>query len=60
LKKFGTLKIDVALPAIVGMMCLRKIPNGVVFPENIDVDIFIQELNKYIEYKEIVLKDSRN
>lgn len=58
-EKFGTLKIDVALPAIVGMMCLRKISDGVVFAENIDVDIFIQELNKYIEYKEIVLKDSR-
>lgn len=58
-RKFGTLKIDVALPAIVGMKCLRTASNGVILAENIAVDVFIQELNKYIEYKEIVLQDSR-
>ena len=58
-RKFGTLKIDVALPAIVGMKCLKTVSNGVILAENIAADVFIQELNKYIEYKEIVLHDSR-
>lgn len=53
LKKFGTTKIDVALPAIIGLKCLRNLPKGILFAENIDYEIFIAELNKYIDYMEI-------
>jgi saccharopine dehydrogenase-like NADP-dependent oxidoreductase len=55
IEKFGTLNIDVALPAIVGMKCLTDAPSGIIFAENIETKKFTNELNRYIQYEEVLL-----
>lgn len=53
-KTFGTLKIDVALPAAIGMCCLGDIVPGIHFAEELDPEHFENILKQYIPYKEIV------
>lgn len=46
---------DVALPVIVGLECLPNIGTGIIFPENINPDLFIGTLKKHISYEEVYL-----
>lgn len=56
LKTLGTLKIDVALPCVVGVKCLSSAKKGVIFAEELDPEKFISILNNYVSYEEIVIE----
>ncbi len=56
IEKFGTLKIDVALPCVVGIKCLEQAKKGVIFAEELDAEKFIAILNTYVKYEEIVME----
>lgn len=59
LNQFGTLCIDVALPAIIAMDCLSSLKTGISFAEEIDPDKFVRKLNKYITYSELLIYDKQ-
>lgn len=59
LRKFGTLYIDVALPAIIAMECLDSLKTGISFAEEIDPDEFIRKLNRYVSYSELLIYDKK-
>ena len=52
MERFGTLKIDVALPCIVGLKCLKTAKKGVIFAEELNIDYFLKILNNYVKYEE--------
>ena len=56
MEKFDTLKIDVALPCVVGIKCLKSAKKGVIFAEELDAEKFISILNSYVKYEEIVIE----
>lgn len=57
MERFGTLKIDVALPCIIGMKCIDTAPKGIAFAEELNTQKFINILNDYLEYKEILINE---
>lgn len=59
LEKFGTLYIDVALPAVIAMECIGTLKSGISFAEEIDSDEFIRKLNRYVTYSEILIYDKK-
>lgn len=54
MKIFGTLKIDVALPAAIAMCCLNDVTPGIHFAEELNPEHFENILRQYIPYKEIM------
>ena len=54
---FGTSYIDIALPAVIGAkMCMKGIEKGILFPECLDAEVFIDQIRKTglpFQWKEI-------
>jgi saccharopine dehydrogenase (NAD+, L-lysine-forming) len=57
-EQFGVLHVEVALPAVLGMKCMRSLDPGVHFAEELSPAEFHAFLNELLPYKEVVIRDT--
>ena len=58
MEQFGVLHVEVALPAVLGMKCMKSLDPGVHFAEELIPAEFTGFLNELLPYQEIVLRDT--
>ena len=57
-EQFGVLHVEVALPAVLGMKCMKSLDPGVHFAEELIPAEFTDCLNELLPYQEVVLRDT--